>query len=165
MSNFKVRFTKLDENDKDFILNKIYNVKDGKIVAEDGFEYKNWSKESDSDTINNSEWVEFYDPEDKDKSRFEKYIQEENPDYEFDSYDTLLGIPNPFDLFDNYHKMVKGSVFVPITDNLLATGTGTKKNYKESTQYELETQRQIQEFKRKYSLNQTENINDKLDGK
>ena len=61
--------------------------------------------------------------------------------------------------------MVKGSVFVPITDNLLATGTSTKKNYKESTQHELETQRQIQEFKRKYSLNQTENINDKLDGK
>ena len=127
--------------------------------------YLVFNAKSDSDTINNSEWVEFYDPDDKDKSRFEKYIQEENPDYEFDSYDTFLGIPNPFDLFDNYHKMVKGSVFVPITDNLLATGTGTKKNYKESTQHELETQRQIQEFKRKYSLNQTENINDKLDGK
>ena len=49
MNNFKVRFTQLREIDKiNFILNKVYDVKDGKIVAENGFEYKNWSVESDT---------------------------------------------------------------------------------------------------------------------
>ena len=47
MSEFKVRFTKLNENDLDFILNKVYNVKDGKIVTEDGFAYKLWSEKAD----------------------------------------------------------------------------------------------------------------------
>ena len=49
MGNFKVRFTQLREIDKrNFILNKVYDVKDGKIVTENGFEYKTWSKESDT---------------------------------------------------------------------------------------------------------------------
>ena len=49
MNNFKVRFTQLREIDKrNFILNKVYDVKDGKIVTENGFEYKNWAKESDT---------------------------------------------------------------------------------------------------------------------
>lgn len=125
--------------------------------------YLVFNAKTDSDTVNNSEWIEAYDPDDREKSRFEKYLQEENPDYEFDGND-WAGF-NPFDWFGNYDKMIKGSVFVPITDNLIATATGSKKSYKESTQHELEIQRQAQEFRRNYRLNQEEDINSKLDGK
>lgn len=57
MSNFKVRFTRLDKNDDDFVINKIYEVVNGKLTNETCFTYDVWSANGDS-FENLKKWIE-----------------------------------------------------------------------------------------------------------
>lgn len=57
MSNFKVRFTRLAKNDDDFVINKIYEVVNGKLIDETCFTYDVWSANGDS-FENLKKWIE-----------------------------------------------------------------------------------------------------------
>lgn len=49
MSNFKVRFTQLKDSDRNsVVLNKVYEVKDGRFIDETGWEYTSWARIDDS---------------------------------------------------------------------------------------------------------------------